>query len=111
MFSAMRLNEIASLTWGQVRTADGVPFFQVEDAKTPAGNRQVPVHPSLSWLLSRPRGAATDRLWPGFNPEGPGKKPGADAGRDFSRFKAGRGFTDRRKALSTAVGFQASVAV
>lgn len=99
LHSGMRLDEIASLTWGQVRKADGVSFFQVVDAKTPAGNRQVPIHPALSWLTARPRGADTARVWPGFNPEGPGKKPGADAGRDFSRFKAARGFTSRSKAF------------
>jgi integrase len=99
LHSGMRLDEIASLTWGQVQEADGVTFFQVTDAKTPAGNRQVPVHPSLSWLTSRRRGPDAARLWPAFNPEGPGKKPGADAGRDFSRFKASRGFTLRAKAF------------
>lgn len=99
MHSGMRLDEIASLTWGQVREEDGVAYFQVEDAKTPAGNRQVPLHPALSWLKDRKRGAATDRLWPAFNPEGPGKKPGADAGRDFSRYKTGLGFRSRTKAF------------
>lgn len=99
MHTGMRLDEIASLTWAQVREADGVTFFQVEDAKTPAGNRQVPVHPALSWLPARTRGAPSDRLWPAFNPEGPGKKPGADAGRDFSRYKAGLGFRSRAKAF------------
>lgn len=32
-------------------------------------------------------------------PRTPGKKPGADAGREFSRFKLTRGFSDRRKAF------------
>jgi len=99
MHSGMRLDEIAALTWGQVRAADGIPYFQVVDAKTPAGNRQVPIHPALSWLLTRSRGEPAARVWPAFNPEGPGKKPGADAGRDFSRFKAARGFTSRTKAF------------
>jgi len=96
MFSGMRLDEIASLRWGQLRQhgsgARAVHYFQVEDAKTPAGNRQVPVHPRLQWLTSRPRGSERERVWPLFNPEGPGRKPGADAGRDFSRFKQSRGF-------------------
>lgn len=101
MFSGMRLDEIASLKWGQLRKVgkeeEAIHFFQVEDAKTPAGNRQVPVHSSLKWLVERTRGADGDRIWPQFNPEGPGKKPGADAGRDFSRFKASRGFETRQK--------------
>lgn len=101
MFTGMRLDEIASLTWSQVRqsTEGGatVHYFQVEDAKTPAGNRKVPVHADLAWLLARPRGAPRDRLWPTFNEEGRGKKAGNDAGREFSRFKSDRGFVDRTK--------------
>jgi integrase len=99
MHSGMRLDEIASLTWGQVQEEDGITYFQVEDAKTPAGNRQVPLHPALSWLKERTRGAPGERLWPAFNLEGPGKKPGADAGRDFSRYKTGLGFKSRTKAF------------
>jgi integrase len=97
MFSGMRLDEAASLRWGQLREADGIPYVQVESAKTRAGERQVPLHPALRWLWERPRGAAEARIWETFNPEGPGKKAGADAGREFSRFKAQRGFTDRQK--------------
>ncbi|MGN7161741.1 DUF6538 domain-containing protein [Sphingomonas sp. SAFR-052] len=103
MFTGMRLDEIASLTWGQLQVAEecgvSIPYFQVVDAKTPAGNRKVPVHSDLSWLLSRARGADQDRVWPTFNEEGRAKKPGADAGREFSRFKAARGFSDRTKAF------------
>lgn len=97
MFTGMRLDEIASLTWGQVREDDGVPYFDVRDAKTRAGNRHVPVHPALSWLLERKRQDEGQRVWPTFNLEGPGKKPGADAGREFSRVKIALGFDDRRK--------------
>ena len=99
MFSGMRLDEIAGLTWGNLRAVDGVPIFDITDAKTPAGERQVPVHPNLSWLLSRSRGGGHDRIWPTFNPEGPGKKAGADAGKEFTRFKQSLGFMDRAKAF------------
>lgn len=99
MYSGMRLDEIASLTRGQVMEEGGVPFVQVVDAKTPAGIRRVPLHPALDWLAERGKGAASDRLWPGFNEEGPGKKAGADAGKEFSRFKQSRGFPDRQKAF------------
>ncbi|UYY59752.1 DUF6538 domain-containing protein [Sphingomonas sp. S2-65] len=101
MFTGMRMDEAASLTWGQVRESNEggqvVHYFQVEDSKTPAGNRKIPVHSELRWLLSRDRGAQGDRLWPTFNPEGPGKKPGADASREFSRFKMMKGFDDDTK--------------
>jgi integrase len=99
MFTGMRLNEIASLTGTQLLEEEGVTFIQVVDAKTPAGNRQVPLHSRLEWLKDRAKKAGADRIWPTFNPEGPGKKAGADAGKEFSRLKIDRGFTDRRKAF------------
>lgn len=97
LYSGMRIDEIASLTWDQLKEEDGVSYFQVLNAKTEAGNRKVPVHSALGWLLKRTRGKPSERVWFTFNPEGPGKKPGADASREFSRFKGSRGFTDRRK--------------
>ncbi|MCW1382689.1 tyrosine-type recombinase/integrase [Novosphingobium sp. KCTC 2891] len=97
MFTGMRLDEIASLTRGQIKTKDGVPFLHVTDAKTAAGVRYVPLHPRLEWLARRANGPAEDRIWPTFNEEGPGKKAGADAGKEFSRFKLALGFTDRRR--------------
>jgi hypothetical protein len=48
-------------------------------------------------LTERKRGPDTQRIWNKFNEEGPGKKPGADAGREFSRLKASRGFSSRAK--------------
>ena len=44
LFSGMRINEIASLTGDQLQERDGVRFIAVRDAKTPAGNREVPLH-------------------------------------------------------------------
>ena len=97
MHSGMRLNEIAALTWGDLKDRDGVHYFDVKDAKTKAGIREVPVHPALGWLLKRPKRHPSERIWLTFNPEGPGKKPGADASREFSYFKKARGFASRRK--------------
>lgn len=98
LHTGMRINEIASLRWADVHEEEGIAFFEIADAKTPAGNRQVPVHPAMQFILERREGAKPgDRLWPSFNPEGPGKKPGQDAAREFSRFKASRGFTARQK--------------
>lgn len=99
LYTGMRLDEIASLTVGQFRKEGSIDVIRVIDAKTPAGNRDVPVHPALSWLVKKAVGKPEARIWPSFNPEGPGKKPGADAGRDFSRFKASKGFTGRTKAF------------
>lgn len=98
LFSGMRLNEIVSLTFGQITPHDGVVCIDVSDAKTTAGVRKVPLHPRLHWLAARAKGAAPDaRIWPKFTGEGPGRKPGGDAGKEFSRFKAGLGHNDRRK--------------
>lgn len=96
LHTGLRLNEIASLTLGDIKEAEGVSYIEVKDAKTPAGNRQVPLHPRIAWL-GKLKGAASARVWPTFNDEGPGKKPGHDAGKEFSRFKLARGFTDRQK--------------
>ena len=99
MHSGMRLNEIAALTWDDLKESHDVQYFDVKDAKTQAGIREVPVHAALSWLLKRPKRHASERIWPTFNPEGPGKKPGADAGREFSYFKKSLGFGSRTKAF------------
>lgn len=96
LHTGMRINEIASLTLGHIREEEGIDYIEVEDAKTEAGNRQVPIHPQIAWL-SKLEGKPTDRVWPTFNPEGPGRKPGMDASTEFSRFKIAKGFKDRRK--------------
>lgn len=98
LYTGMRLNEIASLTNGQVRRDGDIPFLDIRDAKTLAGIRKVPLHPMLAWLEIRAKvGEPQARLWPSFNDEGPGGKPGGDAGKEFSRHKLGKGFDDRRK--------------
>lgn len=100
MYTGMRLNEIASLTFGQLLIEEGVALIDVTDAKTVAGERKVPLHPKLAWLKSRAKGKPPEaRVWPKFVAEGPGGKPGGDAGKEFSRFKLALGFTDRRKAF------------
>lgn len=103
MFTGMRLDEIASMTWSRIRTEglgeNAVSYFQIDDAKTPAGIRQVPIHPALAWLTERKSGASEARVWPKFNEEGVGKKAGADAGREFSSYKASLGFGRREKAF------------
>lgn len=99
LYSGMRLDEIAGLTWDNLREVEGIRVIDIRDAKTPAGERLVPIHPAIAELFTTDGGKPTDRIWPGFNPEGPGKKAGADAGREFTRFKQALGFTDRAKAF------------
>ncbi len=98
MYTAMRINEIASLTWGDLRQGEGgIWYFRVADAKTEAGRRIIPVHSRLSWLTQRQRGADEERIWPGFLPEGIEMKPGKAASRLFGSHKRRRGFNTRRK--------------
>jgi integrase len=100
MHTGMRLNEIASLTFDQIKTDGGVQFIDITDAKTQAGERRVPLHPNLAWLTKRSKEAKKgERVWPKFTLEGPGKKPGGDAGKQFSQHKLSRGFTERKKAF------------
>lgn len=100
LYSGMRLDEICSLTWQDIRADpdyQDLHYFNVGKAKTPAGVRQVPIHPALSWIIARTRGGLSGRIWPKFNDEGPGDKPGADAGRAFSEYKIKLGFSSRQK--------------
>jgi len=98
MFTGMRLNEIVSLTFDHIVQHEGVVCLDVLDAKTTAGIRKVPLHPRLGWLAARAKAAnGAARVWPKFTGEGPGRKPGGDAGKEFSRFKGALGFADRRK--------------
>lgn len=100
LFTGMRLNEIVSLTNRQVREVDGVPYLDITDAKTAAGIRKVPLHPRLLWLRRRAEGAEpSERVWPRFSDEGPGRQPSGDAGKEFGRFKRSRGFEVRQKAF------------
>jgi integrase len=92
LHTGMRVGEIADMTWGDVAQEEGVWCFHVLDAKTPAGIRSVPIHDALGWLLRKPRGADDEPLWPGFNPEGPGKSRGDDLSRLFGRYKDALGF-------------------
>ncbi len=99
MYTGMRIDEIASLTKGQIREEGGVSYVQVDASKTPAGQRKVPLHPKLAWLVTRGEPNSDAPVWPSFNGEGPAKKRGADAGKEFSRFKLAKGFSERTRAF------------
>ncbi|TKC91705.1 hypothetical protein FAZ69_04490 [Trinickia terrae] len=47
LYSGMRIEEATSLEIADIKEQDGIPFFRVLDAKTPAGNRPVPIHSKL----------------------------------------------------------------
>jgi integrase len=102
MFTGLRVHEIADLTWGQVRTEQGVDYLLIQDAKTEAGSRKVPVHSRLSWLLRKPRGDDTDPVFPTFSPEGPRRSRGGDASKLFGAWKKKLGVAPRRYVFHSA---------
>lgn len=97
-FSGMRLNEICSLTVADIQQRDGVYLFNVDEAKTAAGDRLVPIHSRIlalgflayvealrlcerpaSALRSSASALRTDRLapaslWPALRSGGPDNK-------------------------------------
>lgn len=53
MWTGCRLEEICSLKTKHIHLDAPVPYLEIEDAKTPAGWRQVPVHSQLHTPLAR----------------------------------------------------------
>lgn len=87
-FSGMRLNEICSLTLADIQQREGVYLFNIDEAKTSAGDRLVPIHSriialgfldyvealrSASRVLRTKQPAATS-LWPALRGGGPDNK-------------------------------------
>jgi len=52
-FTGARIEELCSLKASDVITVDKVKCLNITDAKTEAGNREVPIHPSISELIKR----------------------------------------------------------
>jgi len=47
LFTGMRLGEIVSLNYDDFQAEDGIDFLVIQEAKTEAGIRRVPIHPEL----------------------------------------------------------------
>ncbi|RQZ26110.1 hypothetical protein DIE14_15750 [Burkholderia sp. Bp9017] len=47
LFSGLRIEEATSLSIRNIKENDGVPFFNIQDAKTRSGVRMVPIHSTL----------------------------------------------------------------
>jgi integrase len=75
LHSGMRVEEIAKLRTGDVREIEGVWCFDVYQTKTEAGDRHVPVHPTLVelGLLDYVTAQRADRLWPEMQAGSEGK--------------------------------------
>jgi integrase len=50
-FTGARIEELCSLKVSDVIKVDGINCLNITDAKTLAGNREVPIHPSISRLI------------------------------------------------------------
>lgn len=89
LYTGLRLNEICSLEWENVRDYEDVVYFDITEAKSEAGKRRVPVPDQLSWLLERRQSSGS--LWPTLKPYGPDKKLSGYFSKEFPKFRRRRG--------------------
>lgn len=97
LYSGMRLNEICSLTWGDIKREDGVWFFDITEAKSEAGVRGVPIHSQLKWLVDR-RESQDDlsrQVWPDIKPGGPDDKHSWKVSPAFTNYRRECGIQDK----------------
>lgn len=59
-YTGARIEEICSLKTTDLINVDDIPCLSISDAKTAAGNREVPIHPALSKLITKLRKDSTD---------------------------------------------------
>jgi integrase len=52
-YTGARIEELCSLKISDVIKVDGVSCLNIRDAKTEAGNREVPIHPSIAKLIKQ----------------------------------------------------------
>ena len=60
MYTGARISELAGLRVDNVVTVDGITCLKIDDAKTKAGNRSVPVHPEIQELVQTLIANSTD---------------------------------------------------
>jgi len=83
LLSGMRLEEIASLEVEDIKEAGSVRYFDITEAKSVAGVRQVPVHSDLLPLFDK--APKTGALFPGLTAGGPDKKKAWNVGKRLGR--------------------------
>ena len=95
-YTGARIEELCQLKVTSVLRVDGVSCFSIEDAKTEAGNRLVPIHPKLLVLVRRLCKASTDSyLIAGLTESKYGDRSNA-IGKRFGRLKTGLGFGEEK---------------
>ena len=93
LFSGMRLGEICSLDADDIKEEDRVPFFDITAAKSEAGIRRVPVHPTLLALgfLDYVRHVKRGPLFLGVRPGDPDKKRAYTFSKQFGAWRRRQG--------------------
>ncbi len=90
MYTGARIEELCSLPVANVNIQEG--WFKIEDAKSPAGNRQVPIHskmhPLLKWLIGK---RTSGFVFAGLGSNKYGDRS-ATIGKRFGRLKNDLGF-------------------
>lgn len=86
MYTGARISELAGLHVDNVITVDGIPCFKIDDAKTKAGNRAIPVHPEIQELVQALITDSTD----GYLVSGVKSKGGKDRRADVLGKRYGR---------------------
>ena len=95
LFSGMRLNEICSLQWGDVKEEDGILCFDINESKSEAGVRVVPIHSKLMWLLNRRSEDSNAFIWPELKPGGPEKKRSGKFTSEYTIYRRSCGIADK----------------
>lgn len=91
-YTGARIEEICSLRCDQVNLSEY--FFDIQDAKTDAGVRCVPIHTKIRPLISKLLAASKDGyLLPGLTSNKYGDRSNA-VGKRFGRLKSSEGFGD-----------------
>jgi integrase len=86
MYTGARISELAGLGVDNVVTVDGITCLKIDDAKTKAGNRTVPVHPEIQRLVQTLITDSTD----GYLVSGVKSKGGKDRRADVLGKRYGR---------------------
>jgi integrase len=86
MYTGARISELAGLGVDNVVTVDGITCLKIDDAKTKAGNRAVPIHPEIQELIQALITDSTD----GYLVSGVKSKGGKDRRADVLGKRYGR---------------------
>ena len=86
MYTGARISELAGLRVDSVVTNDGITCLKIDDAKTKAGNRAVPIHPKIQGLVKTLITDSTD----GYLVTGVKSKGGKDRRADVLGKRYGR---------------------